>query len=114
MQRSLWAVELPPTDAAATPPLTDTVLFGAERAYPICQQEARRLRALGHTRFDVIGAAFLQGQARGWTADAAIARDPPPRNGRVRVHFGPCPFVGWVVVKSGSPPPEVLPLVRHL
>ena len=114
VQRSLWAVELPPTDAAATPQLPDAMLFGAERSYPACQQEARRLRALGHTRFDVIGAALLQGQARGWTADAAIARDPTPRNGRVWVHFGHCPFVGWVVVKSGSPPPEVLPLVRHL
>ena len=89
VQRSLWAVELPPTDAAATPQLPDAMLFGAERAYPICQQEARRLRALGHTRFDVIGAALLQGQARGWTADAAVARDLTPRNGRVWVHFGP-------------------------
>ena len=89
VQRSLWAVELPPTDAAARPQLPDTVLFSAERAYPICQLDARRLRALGHARFDVIGAALLHGQARGWTADAAIARDPTPRNGRVWVHFGP-------------------------
>ena len=89
VQRSLWAVELPPTDAAVTPQLPDAMLFGAERAYPICQQEARRLRALGHTRFDVIGAALLQGQAQGWTADAAVARDLTPRNGRVWVHFGP-------------------------
>ena len=72
------------------------------------------MRAQGHTRLDVIGAALLRGQARGWTADAAIERDPTPRNGLVWVHFGPCPFVGWVVVKAGSPPPEVLPLVRHL
>ena len=79
--------------------------FWPRSAYGDCQR---------HTHFAVIGAALLQGDARGWTADAPIARDPTPRNGRVWVHFGPCPFVGWVVVKSCSPPPEVLPLVRHL
>ena len=114
VQRSLWAVEMPLTDAAAVPQLPDAVLFGAEPSYAACQQEARRLRALGHTGLDVVGAALLPGQARGWTADASTVRDPSPRDGLVWVHFGPCPFVGWVIVKAGSPPPDVLPLVRQL
>lgn len=114
VQRSLWAVELPQVDAATAPQLPEAVLFGAERSYPACQQEARRLRTLGHTGLEVPGAALLPGEARGWTADAAILREKAPRHGRVWVHFGPCPFVGWVVVKAGSPPAEVLPLVRHL
>lgn len=114
VQRSLWAVEFPPADAAATPQLSNAVLFGAEHSYPACQQEARRLRALGHKRLDVVGAALLPGQARGWTALAAVVPHPTPREGRVSVYFGPCPLVGWVVVKAGSPPAEVLPLVRHL
>lgn len=114
VQRSLWAVEVPQVDAAATPQLPEAVLFGAEHSYPACQQEARRLRKLGHTGFDVPGAALLPGEARGWTADAAIARETTLRQGRVWVHFGTCAFVGWVVVKAGSPPADVLPLVRHL
>ena len=32
----------------------------------------------------------------------------------VHVHFGPCALVGWPIVHAGSPPAELLPLVRAL
>lgn len=117
VRRSLWVVEIP-DGPAATPSLPDRTLFGDESSYPACQTEARRLRAAGGLRLEARGAALLHGQARGWTATptatATVTRETTVRDGLVWVHFGPCPWVGWVAVSGGSPPPEVLPLVRYL
>ena len=113
MKRSLWAVEIP-DGPAGVPKLSDALLFGDESSYPACQAEARRLRAAGFARLAVRGAALLPSQARGWSASATVTREATARDGQVWVLYGPCPWVGWNVVSAGSPPPEVLPLVRHL
>ncbi len=113
VQRSLWAVELPDADFA-TPAVPDAALFGDDRSHPVCQAEARRLRAAGAVRLEVTGAALLPGQARGWTAAAGVGAAREKRNGKVLVLFGACDCVGWVAVNGGHPPPQVLPLVRHL
>jgi hypothetical protein len=115
VNRALWAVELPdaPLGTAATPDLPEATLFGDEDSYPACQAAARTLRTAGTTRLVVRGAALLPGQARGWHADTPLRRATPARDGHVFVHFGPCDFEAWPVARAGSPPAEVLPLVRH-
>jgi hypothetical protein len=116
VRRSLWMVELPaaPARKVGYPRLADAVLFGDERSYPACQAEAQRLRAAGASRLEVRGAALLPGQARGWLAGATLTREQRPRDGLVWVQFGAAALVGWVAVHAGSPPAEVLGLVRHL
>lgn len=112
VQRDLWAVEIPDAPAAE-PVLDDRLLFGDESTYPACQAAARKLRAAGATRLLVRGAALLPSEARGWTASGTLQRATPLRDGLVWVQYGPCPFVGWLVVSAGSPPALVLSLVRH-
>lgn len=116
VSRALWAVEIPdaPDAPSAVPALPDAQLFGGETTYAACQAEARRLRAAGHQRLEVRGAALLPGQARGWTATGTVEREVTPRDGLVWVLYGPCPLIGWIVVSAGSPPPQALPLVRRL
>ncbi len=113
VNRSLWAVELP-ADGYATPELPDSALFGDAGSHAACQAEARRLRAAGAQRLQARGAALLPGSAGGWLATGAANVPAPPRDGMVAVLFGPCDAIGWVVVRGGSPPPEVLALVRAL
>jgi hypothetical protein len=113
VQRSLWAVALP-EQGYATPALPKSTLFGNEASYPACQAAARRLRTAGARRLDVRGAALLPGAAAGWRAGAAGTTRAAARDGHVWVLFGACDAVGWVVVDGGAPPPQVLPLVRHL
>jgi hypothetical protein len=113
VRRSLWAVELP-SEGYATSALPAPVQRGGLESYAACQAEARRLRATGASRLAVRGAALLPGAARGWTALAGVAPATPPRDGRVWVLFGTCDCTGWVAVAGGSPPADVLPLVRHL
>jgi hypothetical protein len=114
VRRSLWAVELPETDWAA-PALAEATLHGDESSYPACRREAARLRAQGAERIEAHGAALLPGAAHGWNAGAVGHRPSvTPRDGRVWVVYGVQPLTGWAAVHSGSPPPEVLPLVRHL
>ena len=89
------------------------ITIAAEHRASRGKNEARRLRVAGCTRLEARGAALLPSQARGWTASATLRRDSTPRDGRVWVHYGPCAFVGWIVVSGGSPPTEMLGLVRH-
>jgi hypothetical protein len=113
IRRSLWAVELP-DDGYASPTLAEAQLFGDERSYPACQDEARRLRATGATRLEVRSAELLPGQARGWVAGAdGMALAPEARDGLVWVVFGGDDLLGWVVVDSGQPPKMVVGLVRQ-
>ena len=113
VRRSLWAAELP-TTGYATPALADDILFGDETSYPVCQTEARALRAAGAERIEVRGAAVLPGAASGWTANPVTARATIPRDGLVWVLFGPCDVIAWIAVDGGAPPAAVLPLVRPL
>jgi hypothetical protein len=116
VRRSLWLVELPELEPGrlGRPRLADAALFGDERSYPDCQAEARRLRAAGVQRLEVRGAALLPGQARGWVAGATLTRETRARDGLVWVQFGPGALVGWVAVAAGSPPAQLLGLVRPL
>lgn len=113
VRRSLWAVELP-DDGYATPVLPQATLLGDESSYPDCQAEARRMRASGVERIEVVGAALLPGGARGWQSLGTVTPAPTPRDGKVFVLFGPCDAVGWIAVDAGAPPALVLPLVRPL
>ncbi|MBU2286663.1 MAG: hypothetical protein KKC85_09530 [Gammaproteobacteria bacterium] len=113
IERSLWVVELP-DDGYVEPALPDAVLFGDESSYAQCQAEARALRAAGAERIDVKGAALLPGAAGGWQAHPVLAPATHTRDGRVWVLFGICTAVAWIAVDAGSPPAQVLPLVRRL
>jgi hypothetical protein len=116
VQRSLWAVELPdvPAEQVAQPVLPDTLLFGDESSYPACQAAARSARSSGQRWLRAPSAALLPGQARGWTATPALERETTERSAWVRVHYGPCPVVGWPVVEAGQPPVHVVAMVRAL
>lgn len=113
VRRSLWVVELP-DDTYAEPKLPMRTLTGGLDSYAACQAEATRLRAAGATRLEAPAAALKPGTARGWTAAPAIAPAAEARDGRVWVLFGACDAVGWPAVVAGSPPEDVLPLVRAL
>lgn len=113
VRRSLWVVELP-DDGYVKPDLPLRTLTGGLSSYPACQAEARRLRALGAQRLEAPSAAVRPGTARGWTAMPHLAPGAAPRDGRVWVLFGPCRAIGWPAVVAGSPPVDVLGLVRPL
>jgi hypothetical protein len=85
----------------------------SRQACAACQAEAQRLRRAGAKRLEAPAAALKPGAARGFTALPVQAPAATPREGRVWVLFGPCSAVGWPAVVSGSPPAEVLPLVRY-
>jgi hypothetical protein len=72
------------------------------------------LRRAGAQRLEAPAAALKPGAARGWVANPEVVVASKARDGRVWVLFGPCDAVGWPTVVAGSPPAEVLPLVRHL
>jgi hypothetical protein len=88
-------------------------MTGGLVSYAACQTEARRLRRAGAQRLEAPAAALKPGAARGWVANPEVAFAATLRDGRVWVLFGPCEAVGWPAVVAGSPPPAVLPLVRH-
>jgi hypothetical protein len=89
-------------------------MTGGLVSYAACQTEARRLRRTGALRLEAPAAALKPGAARGWVANPEVTAADAPRDGRVWVLFGPCDVIGWPAVVAGSPPAEVLPLVRHL
>ena len=112
VRRSLWVVELPDS-GYVQPGLAARVLTGGLQSYAACQAEARRLRRAGAQRLEAPAAALKPGAARGWIADPELTPAADARNGRVWVLFGACGAVGWPAVVAGSPPADVLPLVRH-
>jgi len=113
VRRSLWVVELP-DDGYAAPKLPTRTLTGGLSTYAACQVEARRLRDAGARRLEAPAAALKPGTACGWTAAPEQVRSAEPRDGKVWVLFGPCTAVGWPAAVEGSPPHDVLGLVRHL
>ncbi len=116
VRRSLWAVEWPDVSAAdvVQPALPTSLLFGNEGSYAACQAAARLARTSAQAWLKAPSAALLPGQARGWTAAPALARETSAREGWVWVHYGPCTFVGWLVVEAGRPPAVVVAMVRPL
>jgi hypothetical protein len=111
--RSLWAVELPDGPYAA-PSLSAEVLKGGPASYPLCQTEARRLRASGASALSAPSAALKPGGASGWVTNPGEMRAPVSRDGQVFVLFGSRPdLAGWPVVEGGAPPERALDLVNH-
>jgi hypothetical protein len=112
--RHLWAIELPGNeDEPAAPRLRPSVLKGGLDSYPHCQDEARRLRADGATSLEAPSAALRDGTARGEFTRAGLV-EADPRDGRVRVLYGPRPNVpGWLCA-DGRPSERILSLVRQL
>ncbi len=114
VSRSLWSVEVPDDQAAASPSLPPDVLRGSLVTYPDCQDEARRLRAGGATALGAPSAALVDGSARGQFVRVGLVGDGD-RGGRVLVLFGARPDVrGWLCTGEGRPNERLLPLVRPL
>ncbi|MQA31873.1 MAG: RES domain-containing protein, partial [Luteitalea sp.] len=99
VRRQMWAIDV--GDARAdhiNVPLA--IATGGVDSYPVCQAEARRLRASGARRLVAPSAALKSGGARG-TIVRGGAHQAPPRNGMVIVVFGaPAALVGWVAAAS--------------
>lgn len=113
IERSLWAIELPPPIDAAEP-VTIAEATGGLGSYATCQRYAASRRAEGVTSLRAPSAALLAGGARGEVTDAGL-RDGPDRDGRVWVLFGRYPdMCGWRAVERGRPPTRVLSLVKPL
>ncbi|MDQ6853504.1 MAG: RES domain-containing protein [Actinomycetota bacterium] len=111
--RALWAVELPELPEAR-PDLDDAALRGDEDSYAVCQQEAKRLRILGHPGLVAPSAAVRASEVRPWRAVGEVSVPGRPRSATVVVLFGPRPDLdGWLLVDRGTAPSHVLPLVRH-
>lgn len=113
VQRSLWSFEFPDVPGAK-PALVDTVLFGDEATYPMCQAESQRLRAVGEPGLCAPSAALLPGAAAGVQVGGSQLHDGPAHDGVVWVLFGACPhLVGWQCT-IGSPPEDLTDRVRFL
>jgi hypothetical protein len=113
VRRSLWAVELP-DEGYAAPALDESILKGGLDSYPICQNEARRLRSGGAKRLRTRAAALVSGGARGWVCRPDEETASAERTAQVMVVFGDVTtLIGWPAVEAGAPPPRILPLVRH-
>ncbi len=112
--RRLWAVELPPdVTSAAHVRLDDSVARGDPGSYPICQAEARALRAQGATVLRAPSAALVPGGARG-QGTAGGLREAADRDGLVWAVVGTRPSLrGWAAVDAGAPTSRVLGLVAR-
>lgn len=116
IDRAIWAVEIPDDLVAATPepesPLE--ILTGGLQSYDACRLEARRLRQGGTEGLRALSAALVPGGAQGWRVAGGL-QPAPPRDGHVITLFGPRPYlIGWRVVESGRPGPDLLPRTRPL
>lgn len=112
-RRTIWAVEVD-DEPLPRPELAADVLLGGEESYPVCQQEAVRLRATGQRGLRAPSAALLPGGARGVTVDEG-PRAAPDRDGVTIVLFGRRPdLVAWCAAQDAQPDAVLLPAVRHL
>jgi hypothetical protein len=113
IRRALWAVEIP--DRGHEVPFSDRnpPSYLGRASYPLCQQEASRLRAAGANALAAQSAALLPGGARGWVVEGGL-QPGTSREGRGFVLFGlRSDLTGWAVTLAGFPPAHVLELVRH-
>jgi hypothetical protein len=116
INRAIWAVEVPDAAmaGAATPVLSPRTLLGGTETYEACRREARRARQEGAAALRAPSAALVPGGAHGWRVDAGL-QQAATRDGQVIVLFGLRPdLIGWRVVDSGRPSPDLLDRVRPL
>lgn len=116
IDRAIWAIEVPDDAVARSQPpmLPPETMLGGLASHAACRGEARRLRAAGAAAVRAPSAALFPGGARGWRVDGGLHLGPL-RDGEVIVLFGPKPdLLGWQVVESGRPGPDLIPRVRHL
>lgn len=112
IRRALWVVELPDLPTTA-PRLPDDTLLGGPETYPVCRDEASRLRAAGAGGLVSPSAALKRGGATGYTVRGGL-QPGPARDGVVYALFGSRPdLVGWRAVDGAAPPAEILDRVRH-
>jgi len=116
IDRAIWAIEVPNDVVAATrePELRQQILVGGLESYDACRREARRLRQGGAEGIRTLSAALVPGGAQGWRVEGGL-QPAPPRDGHVITLFGPRPhLIGWRVVESGHPGPDLLARIRPL
>lgn len=116
IDRAIWAVEVPDgtVRAAAESVLPPEILTGGMGAYEACREEARRVRGEGAVALRAPSAALIHGGAHGSRVEAGL-QQAPARDGQVIVLFGPRPdLIGWQVVESGRPGPDLVDRVRPL
>jgi hypothetical protein len=116
VERSIWAVEVPPDEPRpARPALDAATLRGGLESYAACQAEARRLRARGARSLNAPSAALLPGGARGQSVRQGALVEARRRDGRVLALFGARPALrGWRCAQVARPHERLLALVRHL
>jgi hypothetical protein len=113
ISRALWAVELAEIPDAR-PDLEDAALQGDEDSYPVCQEEAARLRGLGHEGLLAPSAALHDATATPWRPVGEANVPGAARTAQVVALFGARPELeGWLMVDRGGPPSHVLDRVRH-
>ena len=113
ISRAIWAVDVR-IDEPATPTLPRREMIGDEETYSACQQEARKIRLLGHTSLLAPSAALKAGEAAGWSVEHGEYRRQA-RDGTVLVAYGPPTrnLEGWQAAVDSRPPVRVLMAVRH-
>jgi hypothetical protein len=113
VERDLWAVAVP-DQRYARPRLARSRLLGGLSSYPVCQAEARRIRATGTRALLAPSAALIAGGARGQRVRGALV-EGGDRDGRVLVLFGTRRSLrGWLCARQGRPAVRLLALVRPL
>jgi hypothetical protein len=116
INRAIWAVEVPEAvrSMSQAPNLPPETLVGSLGSHKACQAEARRLRGEEAVAMRAPSAAIIPGGARGWRVEGGLQLGSP-RDGEVFVLFGSRPdLIGWQVVDSGRPSPDLLSRVRPL
>lgn len=116
IRRAMWAVEIPDDviEGGTAPEVAPGETIGGLDSHTACQNEARRLRALGWSCLRAPSAALLPGMAGGWMVDRGIT-EGPARDGTVIVLYGRRPdLVGWSAAHTAQPDPRILSRTRQL
>jgi hypothetical protein len=112
IERQMWAAEIDDVPQT-TVDLPLSVLTGGRETYPPCQQEARRLRAIGVRGFLATTAALMPGGARGVCINGGPQLGPP-KTGMVIVIMRPSTrLIGWIAAAAATPPDDLLARVHH-
>lgn len=113
IRRTLWAVEVPSVDRLNPVALPHKICVGGFESYPVCQNEARRLKSEGAPGLVAPSAALYKGKASGFRVDQGL-KHSEPRDAKVFVLFGARPeLVGWIAAAEGRPLHTLIRNVRY-